>query len=66
MNHHPLSEEQIFEAAFRIESHDARVKYLKRECQDQEQIDRVLALLKQGGTGIQFSGTRTCVVVQCK
>ena len=54
MNRHPLSEEQIFEAAFRIEPHDARVNYLKQACRDDEQIDRVLALLMEGAPEASF------------
>lgn len=54
MKHDQLSEEEIFEAAFALESLAARNDYLKQVCRDDEQIERIEALLKEGGPDSSF------------
>lgn len=49
-----LSEEQIFEAAFALESDQARIEYLQQVCRDEEQIQRIQSLLKEGAADASF------------
>ena len=54
MSHSQLSEEAIFEAAFGMVSPAARMEYLQQVCQGDEQIHRILALLKEGAPESSF------------
>ncbi len=54
MNLDHLSEEDIFEAAFKLTSHDARRSYLRQVCRDDDQIERIQALLKEGASEASF------------
>ena len=54
MNPDQLSEEQIFDAAFALESDDARDEYLQQVCRDEGQFERIQALLKAGAPGGSF------------
>ena len=54
MRHNPLTEQEIFAAAFEIESTEARLGYLKQVCRNDELVERILALLQEGGPDASF------------
>lgn len=54
MSKDQLSEEAIFEQAFELESLEARLDYLKRVCRNDEQVERIQALLQEGAPEVSF------------
>jgi serine/threonine protein kinase len=54
VNPESLSEEDIFAAAFKLNSPEDRMDYLRQVCRDDDQIERIQSLLKEGDPEASF------------
>ena len=54
VNQKLLTEDEIFRIAFQIPTPEARLEYLKQVCQGDAEVERIVALLKEGDPDASF------------
>lgn len=54
MNHRTPTEDEIYRIAFQIPTPEARIEYLKQVCQGDAEVERIVALLKEGDPDASF------------